>query len=185
MELKQVFEKSDQQLIEKALKGNRRAWLSLVKRYETQVYQYGVRMTGSREDGLDLMQEVFVSVFRNLSGYRAEGSFRGWLFKIAHFRCIEFYRRRKPNQGLDDIPEVASQDPCMEAVLSAQQQSASLLMAMQQLPLSQRAVVELKFFGQFTFGEIAQQLGISDNTAKSRLYSGLAKLKEYLEVEYA
>lgn len=180
-----MFEKSDEQLITKALQGNKRAWLNLIKRYETQVYNYGIRMTGTNEDALDLMQEVFISVFRNLSNYRGEGSFRGWLFKIAHYRCIEFYRRKKPNQALDDTPEIESEDVDLESALSASQSADQLVGAMQKLPLSQKAVVELKFFGQFTFDEIADQLGVSANTAKSQLYSALAKLKTLLEVEYA
>jgi RNA polymerase sigma-70 factor, ECF subfamily len=56
---------------------------------------------------------------------------------------------------------------------------------MQQLPLAQKAVVELKFFGQFTFDEIAEQTGMSVNTAKSRLYGALEKLKTLMEVDYA
>lgn len=180
-----MFEKSDEQLIAKALQGNKRAWLNLIKRYETQVYNYGIRMTGTNEDALDLMQEVFISVFRNLSNYRGEGSFRGWLFKIAHYRCIEFYRRKKPHQALDDTPEIESVDVDLESALSASQSADQLVGAMQKLPLSQKAVVELKFFGQFTFEEIADQLGISANTAKSQLYSALTKLKTLLEVEYA
>ncbi|WJG08630.1 sigma-70 family RNA polymerase sigma factor [Aliiglaciecola sp. LCG003] len=180
-----MFEKSDEQLINKALAGNKRAWMSLLKRYETQIYNYGIRMTGSNEDALDLMQEIFISVFRNLASYRAEGSFKGWLFKIAHYRCIEFYRRKKPNQGLEGVPELESQEPCVESRMSAIQDTNQLVIAMQQLPLAQKAVVELKFFGQFTFDEIADQLGISANTVKSRLYGALAKLKTLLEVEYA
>ncbi|MFA3792123.1 RNA polymerase sigma factor [Aliiglaciecola sp. SL4] len=180
-----MFEKSDQQLITKAQSGNKRAWLSLIKRYESQVYNYGIRMTGTREDALDLMQEVFISVFRNLSNYRGEGSFRGWVFKIAHYRCIEFYRRKKPHQALDDSPEIESKEPCLETSMVSSQNANQLVSAMQQLPLSQKAVIELKFFGQFTFEEIAEQLGISANTAKSRMYSALSKLKTLLEVEYA
>lgn len=62
--------------------------------------------------------------------------------------------------------------------------SQALTAAMQRLPLAQRAVIELKFFGQFTFDEIADQLGLSSNTVKSRLYSALSKLKLDLEVEH-
>ncbi len=179
-----MFEKSDEQLIEKALSGNKRAWMNLLKRYEVQIYNYGIRMTGNKDDALDLMQEVFISVFRNLSNYRGDGSFRGWLFKIAHYRCIEFYRRKKPNQSIDDTPETESNERALEDSFSAIQQSNQVVSAMQHLPLAQKSVVELKFFGQFTFDEIAEQLGISNNTAKSRLYSALAKLKTLLEVEY-
>ena len=180
-----MFEKSDEQLIAKALQGNKKAWLNLLKRYEQSVYNYGIRMTGSRDDAADLMQEVFVSVFRNLSNYRGEGAFKAWLFRIAHYRCIEFYRRKRPMQGLDDAPEPECHQQGPEEVMESGQGNRQLVQAMQQLPLAQKAVVELKFFGQFTFEEIADQLGISTNTAKSRLYSALAKLKTLVEVEYA
>ena len=65
------------------------------------------------------------------------------------------------------------------------QENKQLINAMQQLPLAQKAVVELKFFGQFTFDEIAEQTGISVNTAKSRLHGALEKLKTLMEVDYA
>lgn len=180
-----MFEKTDQQLIAKALQGNKNAWLSLIKRYEKPIYNYGMRMTGKNEDALDLMQEVFISVFRNLASYRNEGSFKGWLFRIAHFRCIEFYRRKKPTQGLDDTPEIESTELSAVDGIHTSQENRQLITAMQQLPLAQKAVVELKFFGQFTFDEIAEQTGISANTAKSRLYGALEKLKTIMEVDYA
>lgn len=180
-----MFEKTDEQLIAKALQGNKQAWLNLLKRYEKQIYNYGIRMTGKNEDALDLMQEVFISVFRNLASYRGEGSFKGWLFRIAHFRCIEFYRRKKPTQGLDDTPEIESEEISVADSIHTSQENKQLIRAMQQLPLAQKAVVELKFFGQFTFDEIAEQTGISANTAKSRLYGALEKLKTLMEVNYA
>lgn len=180
-----MFEKTDEQLISKALQGNKQAWLNLLKRYEKPIYNYGMRMTGKNEDALDLMQEVFISVFRNLASYRNEGSFKSWLFRIAHFRCIEFYRRKKPTQGLDDAPEVESEEKSAAESIHTTQENKQLVNAMQQLPLSQKAVVELKFFGQFTFDEIAEQTGISVNTAKSRLYGALEKLKILMEVDYA
>lgn len=179
-----MFEKTDEQLIQKALQGNRGAWMKLVKRYEKSIYNYGLRMTSNREDALDLMQEIFTSVFRNLASYRGEGAFKAWLFRIASYRCVEFYRRKKPTQALDDTPEMVCQAAAPEQVLFGNRDSQQLIQAMAQLPLAQKAVVELKFFGQFTFDEIAEQLNVSSNTVKSRLYSALEKLKSLLEVEY-
>nr|WP_268820298.1 sigma-70 family RNA polymerase sigma factor [Paraglaciecola sp. G1-23] len=167
------------------MQGNKKAWLDLLKRYEKQIYNYGMRMTGKNEDALDLMQEVFISVFRNLASFRSDGSFRSWLFRIAHFRCIEFYRRKRPMQGLEDEPELVCANPSVDENLSTAQENKQLIVAMQQLPLAQKSVVELKFFGQFTFEEIAHQMGTSVNTAKSRLYVALDKLKILMEVEYA
>ncbi|WP_414829898.1 RNA polymerase sigma factor [Alteromonas sp. H39] len=180
-----MFEKRDEQLISQALKGNRRAWLALIKRYESQIYHYGIRMTGNTHDAADLMQDIFISVYRSLGNYRGDGSFKGWLFRVAHFRCIEFYRRKRPEQGLDDTPEPECEQACPETGYLRDRTSESLMQAMQRLPLAQKAVVELKFFGQFTFDEIAEQLGLSANTVKSRLYSALSKLKLELEVENA
>ena len=179
-----MFEKSDEQLIKKAQKGHKKSWMSLLKRYEKPIYHYGLRMTGNNEDALDLLQEVFISVFRNLSSYRGEGSFKGWLFRIAHYRCIEFYRRKRPTQGLDVAPDIPSDAAPAEQHIEHTQRNAQLISAMQQLPLAQKSVVELKFFGHFTFEEIAQQTGMSVNTAKSRLYGALVKLKTLMEVDY-
>jgi RNA polymerase sigma-70 factor (ECF subfamily) len=181
-----VFSKSDEQLISKAIAGNKKAWFSLITRYETSIYNYGIRMTGSSDDAKDLMQDIFISVFRNLSTYKGTGSFKSWLFRIAHFRCIEFYRRRKPHVSLDETPEADTRENKVSPEVSVlcEQDHLELMQAMQQLPVNQRAVVELKFFGQFTFDEIADQLGVSANTVKSRLYAALGKLRSELEVEY-
>ena len=88
-------------------------------------------------------------------------------------------------QSLDDVPEQMDEqsDDCPEQALFVKQQNSVLIKTMQKLPIKQKLVVELKFFQQCTFDDIAQQLGISTNTAKSQLYSALDKLKLYLEAE--
>lgn len=182
-----MFERSDDKLVQQALKGNKNAWMTLVTRYEGSIFNYTLRMVGNREDAKDLMQDIFISVFRNLSSFRGEAKFKNWLFRIAHYRCIEFYRRKKPTTSLDEAPEQVEheRDACPEYSLKQGQQAQALTIAMQRLPVNQRSVVELKFFQNFTFDEIAEQLGVSSNTAKSRLYSALDKLKGELEVSYA
>ena len=181
-----MFERSDETLIKQALKGKKQAWVTLVKRYEKHLYNYTLRMVSNKEDAMDLMQDIFIAVFRNLSTFRGESQFKSWMFKIAHYRCIEFYRRKKPTQSLDDIPELEEEadSDCPEQYMHRGQQAKELHVAMQSLSFNQKVVVELKFFQHCTFEDIAQQLGISTNTAKSRLYSALDKLKDQLEVNY-
>jgi RNA polymerase sigma-70 factor (ECF subfamily) len=188
-----VFERSDETLIAQALKGKKSAWLTLVKRYEKILYNYALRMVNNPADAMDLLQDIFIALFRNLSSFRGESAFKSWLFKIAHYRCLEFYRRKRPMQSLDEVPEQEdNQTACLEKALFLKQQSNALLQAMQYLPIKQKLVVELKFFQQCTFEDISQQLGISTSTAKSQLYSALNKLKIQLaddkiskvEVEY-
>ncbi len=176
-----MFTKRDEKLVEQALKGNKKAWFTLISRYESAMYQYGLRMTGNSHDAADLMQEIFISVFRSLACFKGEGSFKSWLYRIAHCRCVELYRKRRPHADIDDVPAAVSEAPYPEMQLNSNRESRALAQAMQTLSLSQKAVVELKFFGHFTFDEIAEQMDISTNTAKSRLYAALAKLKLELE----
>ncbi|MFC3094129.1 sigma-70 family RNA polymerase sigma factor [Alteromonas sediminis] len=182
-----MFKRQDDTLVKKALRGDERAWIALIERYEKAIYNYGIRMAGSHADAADLMQDIFLSVYKSLDSYRGgnEGSFKCWLFRIAHFRCVEFYRRKRPHDGLDDVPEQACEGTTPEQGVLNANEFGDLHVAMQTLPMNQKAVVELKFFGQFTFDEIASQLGISSNTVKSRLYSALDKLKYALEDNYA
>ena len=70
---------TDKQLIRNALKGRADAWERLIGRYQKKIYNFALRMTGNREDALDLMQEIFLSVYRNLERFRGDASFSAWL----------------------------------------------------------------------------------------------------------
>lgn len=181
-----MFEHNDEKLIKQALLGKKSAWIKLVKRYEKQIFNYAYRMVNNRDDAFDLMQDIFVAVYRSLSTFKGESQFKSWLFRIAHYRCVEYYRRKKPTQSLDDVPESTAPErhSCPEMSMAIGQQAAGLMSAMQTLPINQRTVIELKFFQHCTFDEIAVQLGVSPNTVKSRLYNALDKLKGELGVNY-
>jgi RNA polymerase sigma-70 factor (ECF subfamily) len=171
--------KTDEQLIKSAIDGSERAWLKLVKRYERRVYNYSLRMSGNADDAMDIMQDVMISVYRNLSNYRGDGVFVAWLFRIASFRCVDHFRKKRFHQSTEDLElmdESARYDP--DVNLSNVQSNRDMSELMAVLPLEQRQVVELKYFQHFTFDEISGQLGISSNTAKTRLYAALGKLKK-------
>ncbi|KFZ28481.1 RNA polymerase sigma70 [Pseudidiomarina atlantica] len=178
-----MFAPSDERLVQRALENNKQAWLQLVKRYEGLVFNYALRMSGSRDDALDLMQDVFLSLFRNLAAWRGESSFKNWMMTIAHHRCIEHFRRRREFADEYDFEQQASQqdwhDP--EAVYHGQQRTQQLVKAMQQLPVEQRLVVELKFFQHLKLQEISQQLDVPLNTVKSRLYKAVESLQQLVE----
>ncbi|MEY3667464.1 MAG: hypothetical protein RL572_1004 [Pseudomonadota bacterium] len=187
----------DDALIRAALDGSARAWDQLVRRHETQVYNFSLRLTGNPTDALDLMQEVFLGVYRNLHRFRGESRFSTWLFRIAHNKAIDIARRRPSStslesalqhggdlvearwQQLDDVPE---QDP--QALLDERQRNALIQAQMGALPLEQRLVVELKVFQSLTFEEIAELQDLSANTAKTRFYTALRRLKALMEQDH-
>lgn len=178
---------SDDRLITKALAGSAGAWSGLVRRYERRIYNYALRMVGHPDDASDLVQEVFMAVHRNLATFRGESAFASWLFRIANYRCTDFLRRRRAFTSLDDVAELPDdhRDSSPSEIAGTMSINQRLTLAMQSLPPDQRVVVELKFFQHFTFEEIAGQLGISPNTAKTRLYAALRKLQSMEELRDA
>ncbi len=183
---------SDEILINKALGGSQRSWVKLVQRYEKDVYNYCLRMTRNSSDAMDLLQEVFLAVYRNLPSYRGQGQFKGWLLRITYTRTMDFMRTRMRSPQLvgDEAaeeemlgypsPEVNNPDHTYQQYDQNQQIQQTLAA----LPPEQRIVVELKFFQHLTFEEISQQTHIPVNTLKSRLYAALQKLKTQLEDRY-
>lgn len=178
-----MFFQSEQRLINKAKTGNKSAWFKLVSMHERMVYHYCLRMLGNQDDAVDLMQEVFISVYRSLDGFRFDSSFKTWLIRIAHRRCVEFYRKRTVYEQNDDIEQQLEASPrsCPEQSLQSKQHNQLVIVALQTLSNEQRLVIELKFFQHYTFEQIAEQLLVSTSTVKSRFYAGLSNLKPALE----
>ena len=188
----------DEALIGAALEGSARAWERLVKRYEGRVYNFSLRLMGNQTDALDLMQEVFLGVFRNLHRFRGESLFTTWLFRIAHNKAVDMNRRRRifmplegNGAGADDeeadpyarmTSDDLRQDPAM-AILEEQGNSA-ISRYLETLTWDQRLIVELKVFQSHTFEEIAELQDIPANTAKTRFYTALRKLKSLMEHDH-
>ena len=185
----------DEALIAAALNGSVYAWEKLVKRYEGKIYNHGLRLTGNSADAMDLMQEVFLGIYRNLHRFRGDAKFSSWIFRIAHNKAVDMNRRKRlmtsrstqSNQdegdGLDKIPGEIHYEP--DTKFSEQQRNKSVLKMLSNLPLEQRSIVELKIFQTLTFEEIADLQDISTNTAKTRFYSALKKLRVVSEENYA
>ena len=178
-----MFFQSEQRLINKAKAGNKSAWFKLVAMHEQTVYHYCLRMLGNPDDAVDLLQEVFISVYRSLEGFRFDSSFKTWLIRIAHRRCVEFYRKRKvlDQSNESELQLEACTNSCPELSLQNKQHNQIVISALQTLSNDQRLVIELKFFQHYTFEQIAEQLLVSTNTIKSRFYAGLSNLKPVLE----
>ena len=180
----------DEALIAAALNGSAYAWEKLVKRYETQIFNYSVRLTGNSSDAMDLMQEVFLGVYRNLHRFRGDAKFSSWIFRIAHNKAVDMNRRRRllSNQLrinddefdiLDILPGDTGNEP--DEKLGTQQQNGKITKMLARLSLEQRLVVEFKVFQSLTFDEIAVMQDISTNTVKTRFYTALKKLKAVSE----
>jgi RNA polymerase sigma-70 factor (ECF subfamily) len=179
----------DEALIAAALKGSAYAWETLVKRYERRIYNHGLRLTGNQSDAMDLMQEVFLGVYRNLHRFRGDAKFSSWIFRIAHNKAMDMNRRRnlfRPVRSDTDegeeygaVAEDSQYEP--DQRVGQQQENRQIIRMLSALPLEQRLIVELKIFQSLTFDEIAAMQEISENTAKTRFYAALKKLRTMSE----
>ncbi len=186
--------KSDEQLVAGALAGSARAWRQLVERHESRIHNLGYRLTGNSEDAMDLTQEVFLGVFRSLQRFRGEANFRTWLFRIAHNKAVDLNRKKKllsltggldEDGGYDGLGLSARPETEPDQELAALQSNRRVLELLSRVPLEQRLVVELKIYQSLTFEEIAQMQEISVNTAKTRFYTALKKMRFAPEKEHA
>lgn len=176
----------DEALIAAALNGSAFAWEKLVKRYEGRIYNQGLRLTGNSSDALDLVQEVFLGVYRNLHRFRGDAKFSSWVFRIAHNKAVDLNRRKRllsssltrEDDEIDTLQELPA-DPIFEPDLQtiANERNRQIVRMMSLLPMDQKLVIELKIFQSLTFEEIAEMQEISVNTAKTRFYTALKKLK--------
>jgi len=169
--------KTDEELITAALAGTESAWQSLVRRYEKRLYNHALRMVGNQEDAMDLLQDVLLSIYRNLRNFRGDAPFINWAFRITTFRCTDYLRKKKlaTDEFEDAGDEALASNPA--ATFESARSNSEIIELLAMLPLDQRQVIELKFCQNFTFDEIASQLGISSNTAKSRLYAALKRMR--------
>lgn len=186
----------DEALIGAALEGSARAWERLVKRYEGRVYNFSLRLTGNQTDALDLMQEVFLGVYRNLHRFRGDSQFTTWLFRIAHNKAVDMNRRRRffmqhdvtggDEEDAGPYDRVISDDPRQDPAVAVLEEQGNMVISrhLESLSWDQRLIVELKVFQSHTFEEIAELQDIPANTAKTRFYTALRKLKSLMEHEH-
>lgn len=125
-----------------------------------------VRATHDRDD---LLQDIFVAIWRALPRFRGECSERTFIFRIAHNRAIAYITRRQlPIGDVPDEIDVEDSRPNPEQTLSAEQEGQRILNAVQRLPVNHRQVVTLMLEG-LSYSEIADVLGISETNVGARL----------------
>ncbi|MDQ2888917.1 MAG: sigma-70 family RNA polymerase sigma factor [Chloroflexota bacterium] len=160
----------------------------LYERYNRLLYSLAFRMVSDHQIAEDLLQESFLSVWRNAASYaRQMGEVRSWLVSIIHHRTIDYLRAMRRRAGLnqatlDDVERdesVATPDVWDEAWMSIQ--GAQVRDALTKLSQEQRKVIEMGYFQGWTHSEIAEGLQLPLGTVKARMRLGLMHLKRILQ----
>ena len=181
------MEVSDLNII-KIYKRNKHQGLELLyERYKKYVYTIAFRYAGSKEDALDITQEVFVSLFRNMDKFKEEFSILPWIKKITVNRCLNFIRDKKETLSLNKITEEGDE---FEAILPSDENTErsilykdtkkSLETAIKRLPPEERMAVLLRHMKGMKYEEIARVMNVPLGTIKTFLHRGRKILKDDL-----
>ncbi|GAB3291579.1 RNA polymerase sigma factor [Parahaliea aestuarii] len=171
----------DGQLVLRGQRGDRQALGELVDLYHGAIYRLAFRLLGSSEDAADVTQSTFLSAFESLHTFRPEHRFFSWIYRIALNEALDFRRRRRGGECLDE--SLPDQGPGPELVARHGQLQAQIQAAMTGLSDEQRAVVVLRHYSECSYSEIGEILALPEKTVKSRLFEARRTLRNLLEQE--
>lgn len=176
-------------------KGDARAFEQLLKRHEKSVFNFCLRMVGDREAARDATQEVFLKVVRNVDKWEQQARFTTWLFTLARNHCIDALRKASHRKtasldqslkGAEDNGTTLGDRVADESSVTPDRGAESLRLrgtladAIASLSDEQREVFVMREYSGMPFKEIAEVVGVPENTVKSRMRYALEHLRGFL-----
>lgn len=187
----------DYQLVQTAVAGNQDAYSALHRRYQKVVFQFMLQRVKNPVEAEDLTMEAFEKAFFNLSSYTPTHAFSTWLFKIALNNCIDHSRKKRvPVMWLDGVANVAGFDSdwlknnytegnTPEEALIRKQRMGLVRSLLGRLSDPHRRLIEMRYYEELSYDDIAQQLGVPLGTVKAQLFRAKGSLCKLLQTPYA
>jgi RNA polymerase sigma-70 factor (ECF subfamily) len=171
----------DAELLRASAQGDREAFTALVTRHQQGLYAFVWRQVRNHAETADICQQVLVKVFLKAAGFRGDAAFRTWLYQIAINHCRNHFRARArervaPDVDLESLPAEAEavDDP------AAAGDADNLRQAVAALPPKQRQTLQLRFYQDCTFAEIATIMSCPIGTAKANYHHAVTTLRRQL-----
>lgn len=184
---------NEQELVKRLKKGQQWAFNVLVSTYQERLLKVAYGITLDREDSLEVVQDVFVSVFKNIQTFRQDASLATWLRKITINQCLNWKRKWKRRFKWNHHPIDSENDKDLicenkksdtpEMLFREKQFKHNLMRAIKKLPEKIRLVFVLNAFEGLSYAEIANTLNIKKGTVSSRLHFARKHLSKVLENE--
>ncbi len=184
--------KQDYELVKLAIDGNSKAFEELFSRYRDAIYFMLLKMVNNKIDAEDLTYEAFGKAFRNLEQYSPRFAFSTWLFKIASNNCIDFLRKKRNNTVSLDGNDVEENEKTIlmtipSDVLNPEQEyikaQKAIIMREEVGKLKERyrRLIELRYFNEYSYEEIAEELDLPLGTVKAQLFRARELLYKLLK----
>ena len=181
-------------LIEESRKGNVDAFEELIKDYKRSAYNIALRVMRNVEDAEDASQEALIKIFKNISSFNMDSTFKVWMYRIVVNTCIDFKRRKSINavsidetidlgSGREIQREISDESNNPDALIERNYSTQLVNDAINMLEDDFKTIIILRDIKGFTYDEISEILSCNLGTVKSRLSRGRKRLKELLEKE--
>jgi RNA polymerase sigma-70 factor (ECF subfamily) len=184
---------TDEELVAGYLIGSKPAFEEIVKRYEDRLYRLSFRMLGNHHDALDAVQEILLKLLAALPKFQGRSRFGTWLYRLAANTCLDIRRKRgrtaaesldntlehSPSASLSFLEEEPSENP--DFYVEQQYREKLVRAALDQLPESQRRLLELRDLEDLSNSQVASILGIEVGALKARLHRARQALKRVLD----
>ncbi len=175
---------SDSEILEKFAKESSRneAFGLLLQKYQQKIYWLCRRMVIDHDDADDLVQEVFIKVWKNLDGFRLDAQLYSWIYRIASNECLQFLEKKKKrnHSSIDDFGDTLADNLSSSDYLNGEQIQRRLYEAMETLPAKQKLIFQLKYFEELKYEEISVALGTSVGALKASFHLAVKKIEDYL-----
>jgi RNA polymerase sigma-70 factor (ECF subfamily) len=169
---------SEDTLVSRAQAGDRQAFAALVERYWDGLYRWLYHLTRDQHAAEDLTQEAFLKAYRSLGTFRAGSHFRAWLFRIAHNSFLNQRRAARPVQPMPE--QLATPEAGPDEQAATRETLHLLARAVERLPSDYRAAFLLRVEQGLSFRQIAKVLGLTEETARWRVFKARQRLLNVL-----
>ncbi|MEE9269485.1 MAG: RNA polymerase sigma factor [Candidatus Krumholzibacteria bacterium] len=165
----------------KSLQGNEKAFRILVETHQPMVYAAVRGVLGARDDVDDVVQDVFIKVYRALDRFRSDAKLSSWIYRIAKNEAIDAYRRtRRGHQSVEDMELAAPAGARPDEQFRREEHRQHLEIYLSRLDESYRMVLEQRYMGEKSYAEISEIMGLPLGTVKSYIHRAKAELKKMM-----
>jgi len=172
----------DADLLDQIAEGDKVAMQILFARYNRRIYYFVLKLISDEALAEDLVNEVFIEVWRSARRFKGNSQVSTWILSIARFRTISLLRRRRDDE-LDDAVAAALPDQADDPEIAVQKKDrvAILRKCMSHLSRTHREIITLAYYQDKSVGELAEILGVPPNTVKTRMFNARKRMSKLLQ----
>ena len=158
------------------------AFTRIIKKYQEKLYWHIRRMVVDHEDANDVLQNMFIKVWKGLDNFREDSQLYTWLYRIATNECLTFLEQQKKRSSvsLSDVENGISNKLKADTNYDSNKIEWKLQLAMQQLPEKQRVVFNLRYYDEMPYEEMSRVLETSEGALKASYHHAVKKIESYI-----